>query len=211
MSKINSISEKQTVPCQGRLTQPIALVDLDGTLCNCREVILERLEELRGPNDNPEDELKFEPPPHILARQRIIMSSPGFWRNLKPIPSGLQLVNLLVELKFKTHVCTKGPRYNASAWAEKFEWCRIHVPDLSVIVSEDKSLIYGDVLVDDWPPYISLWRQRCPKGFVILPTQPWNEDIKVEHLENSIRYDGTNFAEVRTLLEFLPILKNNKP
>ncbi len=189
------------MPYQNRLTRPIALVDLDGTLCNYSEAILERLVELRGPNDSPEDEMKSELPPHILARRRMIESTPGFWRNLKPIPAGLQLASLLVELAFDTHVFTKGPSYNSSAWAEKFEWCRLHVPELRVIVSEDKSLVHGDILVEDWPPYINQWRRRCPKGSVIIPAQPWNEDAEAGLLENSIRYDGTNLIEVRTLLE----------
>jgi 5'(3')-deoxyribonucleotidase len=191
------------MPYLTRLTRPLALVDLDGTLCDCREAILERFVELRGPNDNPEDELTAEPPPHILARRRIIMSTPGFWRNLKPIPTGLRLASLLVELEFDTHVFTKGPSDNPSAWAEKFEWCRLHVPELKVIVSEDKSVVHGDVLVEDWPPYISQWRRRCPNGFVIIPAQPWNVDAEAGVLINSIRYDGTNLIEVRTLLESL--------
>ena len=184
-------------------TRPIALVDLDGTLCDCSEAILERLVQLRGPNDSPEDEVTPEPSPHILARRRIIMFTPGFWRNLKPIPAGLQLVNLLVELEFDTHVFTKGPSDNSSAWAEKFEWCRLHVPELRVIVSEDKSLVHGDVLVEDWPPYITQWRRRCPNGFVIIPAQPWNAGAEAGLLGNSIRYDGTNLTEVRTVLESL--------
>jgi 5'(3')-deoxyribonucleotidase len=191
------------MPCQTKLTPPIALVDLDGTLCDCSTAILERLAELRGPGDSPEDELKPEPPPYILARRRIITSTPGFWRNLQPIPTGLRLVSLLVELGFDTHVLTKGPSNNPSAWAEKFEWCRLHVPELRVIVSEDKSLVHGDVLVEDWLPYITQWRRRCPNGFVIIPAQPWNADAEARHLENSIRYDGTNLRDVRTLLESL--------
>ena len=191
------------MPHQARLQQPIALVDLDGTLCNCSEAIRERLVELRGPNDSPEDELEIEPPQYILARRRVIMNMPGFWRNLKPISSGLQLVSLLVELEFDTHVFTKGPKDSPGAWAEKFEWCRIFVPQLRVIVAEDKSLVVGDVLVEDWLPYIDMWRRRNPNGFVIIPAQPWNTGNEAEILANSIRYDGTNLTEIRTRLNFL--------
>src|ERR1044071_7685603 len=103
--------------------RPLALVDLDGTLADCSAAILERLAALRQPDDSPDDELESEPPAHILARQQRIMSEPGFWRDLKPIPNGLRLVDLLLELEFDTFVFTKGPGDNASAWAEKFEWC----------------------------------------------------------------------------------------
>jgi len=101
--------------------RPLALVDLDGTLADCNAAILERLAALRQPGDSREDELQSEPPAHILARQQRIMSEPGFWRDLKPISSGLRLVDLLLELEFETFVFTKGPSDNPSAWAEKFE------------------------------------------------------------------------------------------
>ena len=183
-----------------RLNRPIALVDLDGTLADCGSAIAERLAALRLPDDSPEDELKSEPPPHILARQQQIMATPGFWRDLRPIPSGLRLVEVLIELDFETFIFTKGPSDISNAWAEKFDWCRVHVPELKVIVSEDKSVVQGDVLVEDWPPYIDQWRHRWPNGFVIIPAQPWNADSNSQP-ENSIRYDGTNLSEIRTVLE----------
>jgi len=183
-----------------RLNRPIALVDLDGTLADCGSSIAERLAALRQPDDSPEDELKTEPPPYILARQQQIMSTPGFWRDLRPIPAGLRLVEVLKELEFETFIFTKGPSDNSNAWAEKFDWCRVHVPELKVIVSEDKSVVHGDVLVEDWPPYIVQWRQRWPNGFVIIPAQPWNADLKALP-ENSIRFDGSNLNEIRRVLE----------
>lgn len=74
-------------------------------------------------------------------------------------------------------------------------------------MSEDKSVVHGDVLVEDWPPYIVQWRQRWPNGFVIIPAQPWNADLKALP-ENSIRYDGSNLNEIRRVLE--SILKETR-
>ncbi|HNC31944.1 MAG TPA: hypothetical protein PKX08_18170 [Cyclobacteriaceae bacterium] len=179
--------------------QLIALIDLDGTLCDYQEMMSKRLLELREPSDNPEDELVEPPPQYILNRRQKIMTSPGFWISLRPIFAGIQLANLLTELKFDTYVLTKGPKNNPTAWSEKFEWCRIHVPHLKVIVSENKSLVYGDVLVDDWLPYVTQWQQRFVNGFVIIPRQPWN--TKSHTLRNSIHYDGNNLKEIKEHLQ----------
>jgi len=180
---------------------PVALIDLDGTLCDCRTAIRRHLDELRGPTEPPEDEEKLALAPHTVARQQIIMSKPGFWLALEPIPAGLQLADLLVRLGFDTHVFTKGPSNHPKAWSEKFEWCRVHVPKLKVTISEDKSLVCADVLVEDWPPYIVQWRQRCPSGLIIIPAQPWNGDFAPA--DNAIRYDGANLDDIRSRLELL--------
>ena len=35
-------------------------------------------------------------------------------------------------------------------WADKVAWCRAHLPDVPVIVTDDKACVHGHVLVDDW-------------------------------------------------------------
>jgi hypothetical protein len=81
---------------------------------------------------------------------------------------------------------------------EKFDWCRRHVPKLPVIMAEEKGLVFGDVLVDDWPAYIARWLCWQPRGLVIAPAQPWN--AKTAFPTNALRYDGTNLKEIRLRL-----------
>ena len=179
--------------------RPIALVDLDGTLCDFSASILEGLAELREPGDRLLDETALNPPLHIIARRKKIMSAPGFWRNLRPIPAGIRLIDLLTTLRFDTFVLTKGPSDNGLAWTEKFEWCRKHVPEVRVIIAEDKAIVHGDVLVEDWPPYAIRWRNYCPNGLVIVPKQQWNVGENND-LVNAVRYDGENIAEIQNRL-----------
>ena len=81
------------------------------------------------------------------------------------------------------------------AWGEKLEWCRLHLPeDVQVTLTEDKGLVYGRVLVDDWPPYVLRWLEWRKRGLVIMPAREWNEGF--EHRQ-VIRYvAGQNDAEV---------------
>ena len=183
-----------------RSNAPVALVDMDETLCDYSGAIQKGLAALRGPGEDPGDEQSPDPPPYIAARRRLIMSVPGFWRSLRPLPFGFQIVEALAELGFDTHIVTKGPSDQPLAWMEKVEWCRQHVPQTPVVIAEDKGLVRGEVLVEDWPPYIARWLERRPRGFVIVPAHPWNADVEATFPGKAMRYDGTNLDTVRRRL-----------
>lgn len=182
---------------------PVALVDMDETLCDYSGAIATGLAKLRSPDEDPREEENPDPPAYIAARRRLITSAPGFWRNLRPLPLGFQIVQVLAELDFNTHIITKGPSDQPLAWMEKVEWCREHVPEVPLVIAEDKGLIVGEVLIEDWPPYIARWLQRCTDGLVIVPARPWNSDVELAFSKRCIRYDGTNLDVVRRRLRFI--------
>jgi hypothetical protein len=179
----------------------VALVDLDGTLCDCAGALEREMSELRGPNEGGEDESRWDPPRFIEARRRLVMAVPGFWRNLAPLASGFELLDLLRGVGFDIHILTKGPADNSLAWMEKFEWCRRHVPDLPIVITENKELVSGAVLVEDWPPYIDTWIGAFPSGLVIIPHQRWNIGVEARHPKNAVRYDGAGTESLRRRLE----------
>lgn len=179
---------------------PIALVDLDGTLCDCAGAIAKALAEMRGPGEDPSLEESADPPAHIISRRRTIMSVPGFWRDLEPLPLGFQIIDALEEVGFQPHVLTKGPANQSLGWMEKVDWCRRYVPKLPIIMAEEKGLVFGKVLVDDWPAYIARWLCWQPDGLVIVPAQSWNVGIETAFPANAVRYDGTNLDHVRDRL-----------
>jgi 5'-nucleotidase len=182
--------------------RPVALIDMDGTLCDCAGAIAEALAPLRSPGENGERE-RDDLAPHIVARRRLIMSVPGFWKNLQPLSIGFQIIDLLRGLRFDLHILTKGPAEQSAAWSEKVEWCRRHVPDIPVIIADRKSVVRGDVLVEDWPPYIEEWLATNPSGVVIVPAQPWNVRLAPSVAANALRCDGDNLGDVRRRLEAL--------
>jgi hypothetical protein len=126
------------------------------------------------------------------------MSASGFWRELAPRAAGFELLQLLRDAGFRVHVLTKGPYDAPQVWADKVAWCRSHLPDVPVIVTDDKTRVHGHVLVDDWLPYVECWQRQWPAGLAIVPAQPWNLQVALGPLR--IRDDGTNRDAVSAAL-----------
>lgn len=158
----------------------IALVDMDGTLADYNGAMVRDLRKIETPEVLADyGDLGFlENKPYMKARMDLIKRQPGWWLGLDKLAQGFQILNILRGLDYKLHILTRGPKKNATAWAEKVQWVAQHVPDVKgVTVTLDKSLVYGKVLVDDWPPYIKGWLKHRPRGLVIMPHQPWNMDF----------------------------------
>jgi 5'(3')-deoxyribonucleotidase len=181
----------------------VALIDLDGTLADYDEAMRREMRAIQAPDESPFDSRHSPDAPHVDARRKLIHRQPGFWRDLQPISLGFEVVEELRALHFVLHVLTKGPTSTPSAWSEKLEWCQRHLPDATVTVTGDKSLVYGRVLFDDYPPFFLKWLAVRPRGLVVCLPHPWNEDFEKggarEH-PNVLRFDGTDRAALREAL-----------
>jgi 5'(3')-deoxyribonucleotidase len=132
----------------------------------------------------------------MIERKKLIQDQPGWWRNLEPLELGLEIVEALSVLGFRLMVLTKGPsKRNAGCWTEKVEWCRKHLPSVPVTITEDKGLVYGKILVDDWPAYVDRWLEWRPRGLVLMPAHPWNEGYSHP---NVLRYTKENLPDAIT-------------
>jgi 5'-nucleotidase len=175
----------------------IALVDLDSTVADYDKALKTAMRELESPNE-PSYADRYSngtEPSYIEARRKLIQQKPGFWRNLERIPLGFEVIDELRKLDFKLHVLTKGPQKNGAAWGEKLDWSREHLPDATVTVTGDKSIVYGRVLVDDFPPYFMAWLGNRPRGLVVCVAHAWNEGFRkggAQAHPNVIRYDGAD-------------------
>lgn len=173
----------------------VALIDMDGTVANFDGQMKADLAAMQSPEEgttqilNPDDS---QEPAWLSARKRCIRSVPGWWENLPVYEPGMEVVDLLRKAGFTLMVLTKGPYKATQAWTEKVRWCRRHLPDADITITEDKGLVYGKVLVDDWPTYGIRWLEWRPRGLLIVPAWPWNTlDKYPEHLHSNIfRYTG---------------------
>lgn len=187
-------------PNPNRDPAKIALFDLDGTLVDFDRAMRDGLARMLSPGESritEETNIWSEERPWLEERKRLIKTQPGWWANLPVFQLGWDVLAEARDIGFDINILTKGPYNTTSAWTEKVDWCRRHVPYTKVTITEDKSLVYGRVLVDDWPKYVEPWLANRPRGIVIMPAQPWNKDFK--HAR-ALRYDGTNRTEVRAAL-----------
>jgi 5'-nucleotidase len=176
----------------------VALVDLGDTLAECTPTLRAAFARLRQPGEFEGDEGLIPLPPYLESRRRAVMSSPGFWRELPPRAEGFELITLLRDAGFRVHVLTKGPYDAPQVWADKVAWCRARLPDVPVIVTDDKARVHGHLLVDDWLPYVERWQHQWPTGLAIVPTQPWNARLPLG--PRCVRDDRNNRDTVVRLL-----------
>ncbi len=159
----------------------VALFDLDNTLCDYTGALRRDLARLASSRDVPIN-LNFLAD-YQKARAAVIKQIPGWWRDLAPIEVGISILKLALDIGFECHVLTKGPWKTPSAWTEKVEWCREHLPsEVKVMITEDKSIAYGRVLVDDWPSYVHSWLEFRPRGCVLMPEMDYNSDFEHEQV-----------------------------
>ena len=105
-------------------------------------------------------------------------------------------------------ILTQAPRLNPSSLTGKKLWLDQYLPGVDFTMTRDKGLVYGKVLVDDYPKYIDRWLEWRRNGLVIMPGNKSNLDYKNPQV---IRYDGTNFEAVKKAFEAVKNRKGNEP
>lgn len=165
--------------------KPIALFDLDGTLADFDGAMDRNMRKLATPAEiesgNYFPREQKDEPAYVTERRRLVKRQPGFWSGLEKLPNGFHFLDLAIRIGYSITILTKAPKTNFPAWSEKVEWCHRNLPmeaGISVSLVENKGLVYGRVLVDDYPPYIKSWLMWRPRGLVLMPDQPWNQDFE---------------------------------
>lgn len=171
----------------------VALIDLDNTVVDHEGQLNKDLYHALG-----DDLYKVSPE----VREKVgylIKNTPGWWANLLPLPFGMSIVDTLREVGFELVICSKGPRRAVGAWTEKVQWVQRYLPDANIVLTQDKSLVYGRLLVDDWPEYIEPWLEVRPRGIVLMPATKANKSFKHPRVHRLANYD--DIQAVRPLLQ----------
>lgn len=179
----------------------IALFDMDGTLADYNKAMIHDLNAIKSSKDPKatEENLhrllnKYK---HFELRKRLISTQPGWWRALDIMPLGNTVLKMCEEIGFDIHILTKGPSYIPAAWKEKVEWCQENLGRYDITITANKGLVYGKVLVDDFPDYIIKWLEWRPRGLVIMPDHPSNRHFT--HI-NVIRLTEDSLKQVKRAL-----------
>lgn len=191
---------------------PLALVDLDGTLADFDGAMRLGMRKLASPDEVFIWNREGDKYPHLRARRELVMRQQGFFRNLEPIKRNMMLVDHIAGMGFDLHILTKGPMYAPNAWTEKLEWCQKHLrPGTPLTITQNKELVYGKLLVDDWTPYVERWLEVRPRGLAIIPATKANVGFYHPRAE---RFTGTRsnwkLVHRRLLAHYRQILQSQE-
>lgn len=115
-----------------------------------------------------------------------IYTAPGFYRGLAPIPGAMAAMHELKSLGHDVRICTSPLRQYRHCVGEKFEWVDAHLGPAFVdrlIVTKDKTLVHGNLLVDDKPEVCGV---RAPDWRQVIFDQPYNRGVSGARMDWSI-------------------------
>ncbi|MBP7708401.1 hypothetical protein KA107_01850 [Candidatus Pacearchaeota archaeon] len=177
----------------------IALFDMDGTLCDHDLALFEELEKMRNPSEEKVISLHAgRLPDYIKRRADVIRQQEGWWESMPKFQLGWDVLEIAKKEGFRIMILTQGPKDKPSGWSGKMKWLTKNLPGTDVTMTRDKGLVYGKMLVDDYPEYIRAWLKNRPRGLVIMPANDGNKEFKHP---NVIRYTGKNLEEVKKAIK----------
>ena len=106
-----------------------------------------------------------------------IFTKPDLFFSLKPIPGSIEGIHKLTELGHEVFLCSSPLLMNPHCAHEKMEWVKKYLGAKwrhRLVLSKDKTLVHGDILVDDKPEVVGA---ITPSWRHILYTQPYNKHI----------------------------------
>jgi len=138
----------------------IVLIDMDDVLADFDGEIYSRWKKLYPDKYvvPPEERKCFylydEMPPESKDLLRGINTTKGFIRNLPEIPGSIKAFNEIASLGHDIFICTAPLVRYENCVLEKYQWVEEHLGmqwTEKMILTRDKTLIQGDILIDDKP------------------------------------------------------------
>ncbi|WP_041863188.1 5'-3'-deoxyribonucleotidase [Bordetella petrii] len=138
----------------------LILLDQDGVLADFEHAFLAAWR-ARHPDIAPvpyENRRSFrildDYPPELRARAEAIYTAPGFIRDLPPVPGAVEAYRELLALGMDVRICTSPLLQFENCVAEKYLWVERHLGRAAterLVLTRDKTLVRGDLLIDDKP------------------------------------------------------------
>lgn len=143
-----------------QLSPPIVLLDMDGVLVDWDKGFYQAWERF-GHDPSKIDRTKSYcmedcVPAGLRDAAFAVMSQPGFFRDLPPMPGAVEAVKQMKAEGFAVFICTSPLPCNPTCCQDKIEWVTKHLGAagmdiMSMVMTRDKCLVQGDVLIDDKP------------------------------------------------------------
>lgn len=106
--------------------------------------------------------------------------APGFFRDLQPLPGVVRTLQELKKAGHELHIAST-PHVKGTCAEDKMAWVQEHLPFIGMrntILIRDKSMLKGDVLIDDKPDTIEKYRTAWPSSYLASIAYPYNDCVK---------------------------------
>lgn len=183
----------------------IVLVDMDGTICNfTKELLMRAHTRLGTPLLHEESCTHFHTEHEFDAcfRDSVakLSDEPDFFASLEPIDGAVTALHEMEASGVRVFICTAPKKFyhNPHCTGEKHRWVMKHLGRKwteKVVLTRDKTLVHGDVLIDDKPDVDGV---IAPSWKHVYFDRPYNR-------ENMIRPRITSWKDWKEVLG--PVLK----
>ena len=160
------------------LKKKIILVDMDDTICDLENTVRYILRDEFKVDINNDQRIE-NVSKEYTALSRTIVGRKGFYRNLPPIPDVIKALKEMNE-EYDVYICTSPLKEYKYCVSEKFAWIDEYLPEFNrkIYMCKDKTLIRGDILIDD----------RLQEGILkpewtqVIFHQPFNTQLRGKRL-----------------------------
>lgn len=175
----------------------IVLVDQDGPLADFERGFLEAWrkqfpDEICVPlHERRSFYVRDDYPGHLREKIEGIYFAPGFYRSLPVVPGAIETLKKLVESGHNVQICTSPLSCYDNCVLEKYQWVEKHLGrDFTkrIILSKDKTMVRGDILLDDKP---DIGGALVPTWEHIVFACPYNQ-----HVTGKRRVTWNDFAQI---------------
>lgn len=163
------------------------LVDLDGVVVDWTAQFEGDLA-LHYPEYTFETLREFSTPTHLSQEHQDainwVKNRIGFYRDMRAIPGAIDAVMEMAQYH-DVWFCSSPEVFNPSCESDKKTWLRLYLGDewaKRLILTKDKTLVRGDILIDDRPDVLGVAE---PEWTHVLFSQPYND-----HVIDKPRMDG---------------------
>lgn len=169
------------------LKKLVCLFDMDAILVNLSSKWVAAFNKEHGKNLTKGDVVKYW---HMakhdglkeigeVALNRYLYED-GFFLDLEPLPGALEAVEAIHNLGHKVYIVSS-PSWPGTSAQDKISWVRRHLPFINkrkIFLCHEKSMVKGDVFVDDSPDNLKLYRREWPEAKIMTIAYPYNESAK---------------------------------